>query len=209
MAHRVCAAGGIIGRSHAAYLRVMTQSIETRRGLPSEMQALLRTHPRESWPDHPNFAASVQNWMGAHDMFQDLTRAIRESSEDLLDQDLDEQTYFSRLARYGNALIGNLHGHHTWEDRSFFPELRAADPRFDQGLDLLEADHAALDTRLDAFRGASNRAIQLATLDPSQVQDAAGVVLDEVTKIGQFLTRHLSDEEDLAVPIILQHKLRG
>jgi len=173
------------------------------------MQALLRAHPRDEWPDHPNFAEATQNWMWAHLMFKDLVRALRESTEDFVDKDLDEQIYLARLARYGNALVGTLHGHHTWEDRKFFPELRDADHRFADGLDLLQADHELLDTTLDNFTRAANRTIQLADLAPAQMQDEAGQVLEDITRIGRFLDRHLNDEEDLAVPIILEYKLRG
>ncbi|MEX0285987.1 MAG: hemerythrin domain-containing protein [Paracoccaceae bacterium] len=187
----------------------MTHTIETRQGLPTEMQALLRAHPRDTWPDHPNFAESVQNWMRAHLMFKDLTRALRESTEDFVDQRLDDTIYLTRLARYGNALVGNLHGHHTWEDRKFFPELREADRRFSEGLDLLEADHELLDAGLHDLTESANRTIKIAQLDPSQVRDEAAKVLEATTRIGTYLDRHLADEEDLAVPIILHHQLRG
>ncbi len=187
----------------------MTHTIETRGDLPTEMQALLRDYPRDTWPGHPNFAASIQNWLGAHAMFRDLTRALRESTEDFVDNDLEDAVFLSRLARYGNALVSNLHGHHTWEDRKFFPELRQADRRFDQGIDLLESDHEALDQELETFTRDSNRVIQLHSLDPTQVHQTATRVLDSTTRIEQLLTRHLADEEDLAVPILLHHKLRG
>jgi hypothetical protein len=34
-------------------------------------------------------------------------------------------------------------------------------------------------------------------------------VLNQATGIQAFLDRHLTDEEDLTVPILLHHKLRG
>ena len=50
----------------------MTQTIQQREGLPDDMRILLRDYPREAWPDHPHFARSIQNWMGAHQMFRQL-----------------------------------------------------------------------------------------------------------------------------------------
>lgn len=105
--------------------------------------------------------------------------------------------------------MGNLHGHHGWEDHSFFPELSAADPRFDTGLEVLEQDHADLDKVLDDFTRSANRLIKLATLDATQAYDEAEQVLKASETIEGFLKRHLSDEEELAVPIILHHRLRG
>ncbi|MGH1414332.1 MAG: hemerythrin domain-containing protein [Pelagimonas sp.] len=188
----------------------MTQyNIKTRKGLPTEMQALLRTLPRDGWKDHPNFARSIQNWMGAHQMFRDLTRLVQEDTQSFLDHDLEDKVYTGRLAHFGNLLIGNLHGHHGWEDRSFFPELEAADPRFARGLEMLESDHEELDALLDRLAKTGNRVVQLATLEPAQMYDEAGVLHETAEAIGGFLERHLNDEEDLAVPILLHHALRG
>ena len=72
-------------------------------------------------------------------------------------QDMDAEHYGHILGRYADSLVRNLHGHHTWEDRQFFPELARADPRFETGLDLLEQDHEVLDETLDRFTRASNR----------------------------------------------------
>ena len=105
--------------------------------------------------------------------------------------------------------MGNLHGHHSWEDHSYFPELSAADPRFGAGLEVLEKDHADLDIVLDDFTRQANRVIKLAALDEAQAYDEAGAVHVQAQVIEAFLKRHLTDEEDLAVPIILHHRLRG
>ena len=77
------------------------------------------------------------------------------------------------------------------------------------GLEILENDHAALDGILDSFTRNANRVIKLVHLDEAQAREEAGTVLDGATQIEKLLERHLGDEEDLAVPIILHHKLRG
>ena len=177
--------------------------------MPQEMRLLLNRYPRTEWEAHPGFAEKTQGWLRAHQMFRTLAARLREDSEAVLDRNMDPDAYAARLSRYGGALAGNLHGHHGWEDRSYFPELSAADPRFDAGLDLLEQDHADLDAVLDDFTRSANRAIKLTTLDPQQAYDETGQVLDTAETIAAFLDRHLTDEEDLAVPIILHHRLRG
>ena len=188
----------------------MTQtSIDTRQGLPFEMQILLRDYPRVTWPENPNLARSTQNWMAAHSMFRQLAEIITQDTQGFLDKSSDPQHYARRLAHFGNLLVRNLHGHHHWEDRDFFPELEAADPRFATGLAMLEGDHAALDALLDRFTRTANRVVQLATLEETQMADEAGPLADISAGIERFLHRHLSDEEDLAVPILLHHRLRG
>ena len=155
----------------------MTYDINTRQGLPVDMQALLSDYPRDAWPDHPNFAASVQNWMGAHQMFKQLSAITLGDTEQFLNKDLDDDLYVERLGYFGNHLVRNLHGHHTWEDRSFFPELAKSDDRFLHAINMLESDHDVLDEVLDQFTSGANRVIKLATLDPAQLRDEAGKVL--------------------------------
>ncbi|MGB2201410.1 MAG: hemerythrin domain-containing protein, partial [Pseudooceanicola atlanticus] len=112
------------------------------------------------------------------------------------------------LAKYGHVLVRNLHGHHHWEDTKFFPELGAAERDLTPGLDLLEADHTALDATLERFTRSANRVVQLAQLSPADMPSEVPDVHDSARAIAALLDRHLSDEEDLVVPIILHHQLR-
>tara|TARA_R110002124_G_scaffold83738_8_gene218955 strand:+ start:2088 stop:2654 length:567 start_codon:yes stop_codon:yes gene_type:complete len=180
-----------------------------RADMPSEMRSLLDTYPRDSWDSHPGFKEKTRHWMGAHQMFRDLSKLVRTDAERYLDRMISVEDYAGRLSYYGGALVGNLHGHHGWEDHSYFPELSAADPRFDAGLDVLEKDHADLDVVLDIFTKGANRAIKLAQLDAVQAKEEIGKLHGTSEVIEAFLKRHLSDEEELAVPIILHHRLRG
>ncbi|WP_299369407.1 hemerythrin domain-containing protein [uncultured Tateyamaria sp.] len=177
--------------------------------MPEDMRFLLNTYPRDTWEAHPGFREKTQHWMAAHQGFRMLAERVRLDTELLLDKDMALDDYAARLSFLGGRLVGNLHGHHGWEDRSYFPELCAADPRFAAGLEVLEQDHADLDVVLDDFTRQANRVIKLAELDEGQARDEAGAVLDQATAIEAFLNRHLGDEEDLAVPIILHHRLRG
>ena len=177
--------------------------------MPTEMQSLLRTYPRDTWDAHPGFREKTQQWLGAHRMFRQLSSLLCKDTQSYLNGDKDAQDYAGRLSYRGNALVGNLHGHHGWEDHSYFPELSAADPRFDAGLEILEKDHAALDIVLESFTRTANRTIQLVQLDEASARSEAGKLLGVAQTIEAFLERHLSDEEELAVPIILHHRLRG
>jgi len=90
----------------------MTETHTVRQdALPEDMRILLRDYPRDAWPDHPNFAASIQHWMGAHEMFRKLGKAVRLNTEGYLDKETDTDVYAARLSHYGNLLVRNLHGH--------------------------------------------------------------------------------------------------
>ena len=183
--------------------------IINRTGWPDELSFLLNDLPRDTWPDHPGFARATRNWMGAHLGFRHLSGRITDTLEEYLDKRRDPGRVADDLGQLGHVLVRNLHGHHTWEDRSFFPELREAEPRFQAGLDTLEADHEVLDETLGTLTDQANRVIKLIQLDPAQARDEAGPLHETAAKLDGFLARHLQDEEDLIVPIILHHRLRG
>jgi len=177
--------------------------------MPDEMRLLLTDYPRDNWEAHPGFREKTRGWLRAHQGFRQLAELVRGDTQTYLDKEIAPDDFAARLSRFGNLLVGNLHGHHHWEDHSYFPELSTADPRFDRGLEILEKDHETLDAVLNDFAGTANRAIKLVQLDEAQAREEAGRLLPAATAIEALLERHLGDEEDLAVPIILHHRLRG
>ncbi|MBS0123879.1 hemerythrin domain-containing protein [Thetidibacter halocola] len=177
--------------------------------MPDAMRVLLRDYPRDAWEDHPGFARATRNWLGAHQGFRRLAATLTAETEAYLDKARDGELYADRLGRAGHALVVSLHGHHHFEDRSYFPELAAADPRFESGLAILEKDHTMLDGVLHDLTRSANRTIQLIQLDQGQARDEAGCLHEHTQAVEALLDRHLGDEEELAVPIILHHRLRG
>ncbi len=187
----------------------MTYSIHERDGLPSELQTLLADYPRDAWETHPNFAEAIEHWLGAHLYFKRMGAILTKETQLFLDDKRSTREFGARIGHYGNEIIQHLHNHHHWEDHTFFPEISAADKRFDIGLDMLETDHTDMDVLLDRFTTAGNTAIKSAQNDPPKAYDAAGKLLSSTQAIQTFLDRHLEDEEDLIVPILLHHKMRG
>ncbi len=69
-----------------------------------------------------------------------------------------------------------------------------------------------MSTEMQSLRRAyrtGNRTIQLVQLDETAAREDASKLYGVAQTIEAFLERHLSDEEELAVPIILHHRLRG
>ena len=177
--------------------------------MPPEMGALLDQYPRDSWDAHPGFSELTRHWLGAHRMFRRVANIVRTDREAFLDHKRSPGDFVARLHHYGGGLIGSLHGHHGWEDAEYFPELSSADPRFDRGLEILEKDHEELDRVLHSFTDTALDAIGRMQDDSAAARDGVGRLQRMAELIEAFLQRHLSDEEDLAVPIILHHRLRG
>ena len=82
--------------------------------MPHEMQALLRTYPRDSWEAHPGFRDKTRQWLSAHQNFRALAERVRLDTELMLDKDMALDDYTARLSFLGGRLVGNLHGHHGW-----------------------------------------------------------------------------------------------
>ena len=82
-----------------------------------------------------------------------------------------------------------------------------ADSRFKRGLDILEADHVELSGHLDALVGDANSVLASVEAEGPELFAKAGKLLNTLDEITDFLDRHLADEEDLIVPILLHHGL--
>lgn len=171
-------------------------SLTHRQGLPDALQVLLEDYPRVGWEDHANFGALIRFWMDRHMMFRRLTDALRGDTRARLDSKLDPQTYRQRLNRFGGLLVGELHGHHQIEDMHYFPRLSQVEPALARGFELLDSDHQTLDTRLAAFTQAANSVLS---------GGAPGPFLDALDDLDALLDRHLVDEEELIVPVLLKH----
>lgn len=128
----------------------------------TKMQSLLRGYPRKKWDARPSFKKKIANGLVRT---RCLGNSVHKDNKSYLSGDQDSNDYADHLSYRGVALIGNLHGHHGWEDHSYFPEMSAADPHFDARLEVLEKDHADLDVVLISFTLTAIRTIKLVEVD--------------------------------------------
>ncbi len=176
-----------------------------REGLPDALRVLLGDYPRESWATDPGFDGLVRFWLDRHLMFRRLLDRITSETEARLDGKTDPMLYKAHVSKLGSMLVGELHGHHNIEDMHYFPVLAAKDSRIARGFEILDHDHHALDGILDRYVKAANAAIKA---DP-QATGEIGTFLDETGTLRRLLSRHLIDEEELVVPVILKHGTGG
>ncbi len=177
--------------------------LETRTGLPPDLLVLRDTLPRADWEAHPNFTAMTRFWLDRHLMFRSVLQKLREGSHAYLDGNVDLMNHARETQHYAGFLLNQLHVHHNIEDHHYFPQLQALDKRLEHGFEMLDSDHDALGTHIHSLADTANHFLQ--RLDQSDVRDAVGKLDGALGEFEQFLDRHLCDEEDLVVSVILTY----
>lgn len=176
-----------------------------REGLPDALRVLLEDYPRAGWQTDTLDELS-RFWLQRHLMFRRMLGHMADDAKRLSDGVMDPDNFARHLSQLGSQFVSELHGHHHIEDEAYFPRLITADARLERGFEMLEADHQAIDGHLDAFVTAANGVLQRA---PDARRDAAAPFLEHVEGLQQVLHRHLTDEEDLIVPVILKYGAPG
>ena len=185
----------------------MSDALEDRAGLPEALQVLLREHPREAWEADPGFNGLIQFWLERHMMFRKLGDVLQQEAQTYLDGKADAPRFGQAVSRYGGMFVNELHGHHQIEDHHYFPVLMTRDARLERGFDILDRDHHALDGHLNRFVETANGAI--GGLNGADPKAGGAAFLEAVEGLDTMLRRHLDDEEDLIVPVILRYGTEG
>ncbi len=183
----------------------MTTDLQTREGLPDALAILLREFPRDAWEVHPGFEGLVRFWLERHMMFRRILERLSQDTQLRLDNKMDPQKFRSGMSRLGGMFVSELHGHHTIEDRHYFPVLAGKDQRVARGFEILDADHHALDGHLNSYVEAANAALNAADGSTAEL----GNFLSTTEALEHMLSRHLIDEEELVVPVILKYGASG
>ncbi|MEM9344553.1 MAG: hemerythrin domain-containing protein [Pseudomonadota bacterium] len=176
-------------------------ALETRNGLPDALRVLVTEYPREGWEAHPNFTDLTRFWLDRHIMFREVIKRLTAGAAARLEVTIDPQRHAKEVAQYSRFLLNELKMHHHIEDAHYFPQLMGLDAQVEPGFTILDADHHALDTHIDALGTATNAYLQRW----SEPDAPAGALHTTLTSFDRFLDRHLTDEEELVVPVILKH----
>jgi len=179
-------------------------ALGTRKGLPDAMRQLLMEFPRTSWENHENLGELARFWLERHLMFRRLLAVLTTDLQGFRDQNMDFETYVPRLSRMGGMLLDQLKGHHHIEDTHYFPQLVALDLKVDGAFALLETDHGAMDGLLHGFATSANQ-----VMTGGENGDFSGALYDTLTGFDRLLDRHLNDEEEIIVPLILKTGFAG
>jgi hemerythrin-like domain-containing protein len=179
-------------------------ALASRSGWPEDLRVLLAKYPREQWQGHANLGEMARFWLSRHDMFRELAGMIRAIEAEFREGRLPPADFPGQFVPRLQFLLSQLEAHHQIEDHHFFPIFRAADERLARGFDVLESDHHAIHGDMARVAETANgllRALQ-GSADTMRARGddyaaASGALL-------KGLIRHLDDEEDLIVPLILE-----
>jgi iron-sulfur cluster repair protein YtfE (RIC family) len=175
--------------------------LDRRTGWPDDLRLLLQRYPREVWPGHANLGGTARFWLARHDMFRDLGGALQSATGEFREEKVALPAFRSWFAPRLRFFLSELDAHHRIEDLGYFPLLRAAEPRLARGFAVLEGDHAALHETLARLAEAADAFLRAEDPDGLRARaDAYARVTDDLLS---GLARHLADEEDLVIPLIL------
>ena len=169
--------------------------------LPDALRVLVEEMPRAGWQMNPNYSGLIAFWLEKHLAFRQIVERLGTETESALDG-ADPQHYRRALSHLGGHLINGLHGHHQIEDLHYFPVMAALDTPVRRGFDILDADHHALDPLLHGLAEDAN-----AVLRPGDeaLTDRIATFHKRLSAFDPFLHRHLEDEEELVVPVLLKY----
>lgn len=178
--------------------------LTTRERLPDALRVLVGQYPRTSWEEHANFGEMTRFWLDRHIGFRSLNDRLITEAQTFLVGDANPRSHARSVARLCGFFLNQLHGHHHIEDDHYFPLLAELDAGMTAGFALLETDHVALDARIHALAEAGNGVIRAAQ-DGGDIRTASAAYLAQLEAFRGLLDRHLTDEEEIVVPVILEH----
>ena len=181
----------------------MSEAAGPRPPLNEELRFLARQYPRESWPGHANLGALARFWLQRHAAFRELDQIIRSGTQDALDQRHDPARLRPWLGRHLQVLLWQLEEHHQVEDLHYFPVFRRIEPRLAPGFEVLERDHETLHETLSVLVERANQVLAPDNGDAAAFRGHLERYLEVQRHLGQGLLRHLEDEEDLVIPLLL------
>ena len=178
-------------------------ALARRSGWPEEMRALIERYPREQWDAHANLGEMARFWLSRHAMFRELSSMIETITGDFREGRLAAPEFPGLLVPRLQFLLSQLGVHHQIEDLHYFPIFRAADDRLARGFDVLEQDHHAIHADMARTADATNALLRALAGDADAVLRCGDDYAAASRALLGGLMRHLDDEEDLIVPLIL------
>ncbi|WP_417685402.1 hemerythrin domain-containing protein [Roseibium sp.] len=178
--------------------------LDRREGLPDEWRFLLEDYPREVWSGHRNLGPLMQFWLERHDGFRALGRTLDETLGRFREGKMQAQQFGAFFGPRLQQFLSQLHHHHQIEDHHYFPVFMAAEKRLVGGFELLEGDHELIHHRIETTVGSANALFrELQSGNRDRILRAADSFADTSDLLISGLMRHLDDEEDLIVPLVL------
>lgn len=177
--------------------------LKRRAGWPEDLRIILDRYPREVWPGHANLGDLSRYWLERHAMFRELNAAMLSASDQLKAGTVPPEAFRVWFLPRIRVFLQHLHSHHMVEDHHYFPVLMRLEPALARGFEVLENDHETIHSGLLLLQEAGGDLAQALAGPPDRVRFAADTMSDRLSGFMTGLTRHLDDEEDLIIPLLL------
>ena len=174
-----------------------------RSGWPDDLRVLIAHYPREQWDTHVNLGDMARFWLSRHAMFRELSVAIERITAQFRAQMLQPADFARQFVPRLQFMLDQLNVHHQIEDLHYFPIFRAADVRLVRGFDVLEGDHHHIHADMARTAENANALLHAMRVDGGMLRRCSDAYADSSGALIKGLIRHLDDEEDLIVPLIL------
>jgi hypothetical protein len=174
-----------------------------RSGWPDDLRVLISRYPREQWDTHANLGGMARFWLSRHAMFRELSGAIEQITAQFRAQVLQPAEFTRQFAPRLQFMLDQLNVHHQIEDLHYFPIFRAADARLVRGFDVLEGDHHHIHADMARTAENANALLRALRADADTLRRCGDAYANSSGTLIKGLIRHLDDEEDLIVPLIL------
>lgn len=179
-------------------------NLDHRRGLPEEWLFLLKEYPREDWGVTQKLGPLCEFWLDRHNGFRHFGNTLGALIHQFREGQIEATQFGGMFAPRLQHFLSELHNHHMIEDHHYFPVFMEAEPRLVAGFELLESDHELIHHRIESVVDSANGFFgQIRAGDEDGIRRAADDYVRVTNTLIGGLVRHLADEEDLIVPLIL------
>lgn len=145
-----------------------------------------------------DYVYKTSGWLNIHADIRQRQRTLIEISGAYRMNNLEWSAYRTQTLPRINQYILKLHHHHNIEDQAYFPTFIRMYPQLKAGFEILGRDHVHLDALLNELQALNGH------LAKSDVEDKALTeqLHQTLVNVSVLLSQHLTDEEDLVIPIL-------
>jgi len=184
-------------------------ALDNRVGWPADLRLLIDRYPRVVWQGHANLGAMAQFWLSRHDMFRDIGSALEEATAAFRAGTASAEHFRGWFPPRLQFFLQQLNAHHQVEDLHFFPVFQAAEARLAHGFEVLESDHATIHRSIEQAVETANALLRTPVNHADPLRTAGDAYAGASDVLLRQLRRHLADEEDLIIPLILDRSEAG
>ncbi len=149
----------------------------------------------------------AQFWLERHDYFRYECVTLRAGADEFRNARKSPEEFSIWIVPRLQSFLGSLHGHHQIEDFHYFPAFRAAQRSLEAGFDALARDHELLHSTISEIVEKVNSFLAAVRESSNSTSDAVRISADRYFAASALLfrriERHLDDEEDLIIPVML------